>query len=502
MLLPLQDVLDSPLFLKSRPQILAGAARIEQTGVRWVHSSEVLQIAPLLRGEELLLSGGQALLKLRHEAQVQYVQSLADRNVSALAIETAGLSMDIGKRLIEAAEAAGLPLIELRVTVPFVEMAEAINRIIVSQQALALQRADAISQRLAQHIATAGPNLTPLVMLIAEALSVNALLVDLAGVPLATSRSIPEEDEALEIVSDIFVGDVVAARLHLQSPREADRELLSTIAERLGSILALALAQHHRPTRSQIADSALIQAIIRNSSAPEIRELSAQVGLPVTAPVAILIFRSVELGRIRGALERILRRHSPEIKTYMDSEYLYGIIPLSPDSPRLDRRRLLELMRADIHPLAVQGVMGPGVHDATHGSWSLREALLAEHLVGAMPHAGGLRDCDDVVLERFCARELDGDAVYRFTQELLSELLEQDARRGSNLVKTLETWLTSGCNSTATATALFLERQTLHKRLNRIFDILGGDPRGTSRMAALHLATKLAQNSFAPVQKP
>lgn len=86
-------------------------------------------------------------------------------------------------------------------------------------------------------------------------------------------------------------------------------------------------------------------------------------------------------------------------------------------------------------------------------------------------------------------------------RELLAGLPEHDAQRGSNLVETLETRLASGCNSTATATALFLERQTLHKRPNRIFEILGGDPRVTSRMAALHLATKLAQSPFVPVQK-
>ena len=502
MLLPLRDVLDSPLFLKSRPQILAGAAHLEDTSVRWVHSSEVLQIAPLLRGGELLLSGGQSLLNLSHAAQVSYVESLADRNVAALAIETAGLAKGIGQHLIDAAEAAGLPLIELRATVPFVEMAEEINRFIVSQQALALQRADDISQRLAQQIATAGPNLSPLVELIAESLSVNAELADLAGAPLATSQRIPKELEVLEVFSDIFVSNMVAARLHLKTPRAAERELLNTIAERLGSILALALSQHHRPSRSQIADSALMQAIIRNSSAPEIRELGTQVGLSMATPVVIIIFRSVDLGRIRGMHERILRRHSPEIKTYMDSEYLYGLIPLNPVSARMDRKRLVGLLREDIHSLALQGAMGPGVYDATHGYWSLREAMLAEQLATSLPaHAGGLRDCDNVVLERFCARELNAKAVDTFIHELLAELLEHDAQRGSSLVKTLETWLTSGCNSTATAATLYLERQTLHKRLTKIFDILGGDPRGTSRMAALHLATRLAQSPFIPAAK-
>ena len=32
----------------------------------------------------------------------------------------------------------------------------------------------------------------------------------------------------------------------------------------------------------------------------------------------------------------------------------------------------------------------------------------------------------------------------------------------------------------------------MHQRLQRIFSLCGGDPRSTGRLAALHLATRLA----------
>ncbi|MFL4479666.1 PucR family transcriptional regulator [Paeniglutamicibacter sp. ORCA_105] len=500
MLLSLKDVLALPLFAKARPRIVAGAEQVTHNGVRWVHSSEVLEIAPLLRGEELLLSGGQTLLALRPEAQVQYVQSLAERRVAALAIETAGLNKSLSPALIAAADAAGLPLIELRATVPFVELAETINRGIVSAQAMALQRADEISQRLAQQIATSGPNLDPLIALIAEALEANTLLVDPGGITLASSRGIPEDEIGMEIVSDIFVSDVVGARLHLESRHPSERELLTTVAERLGSILALALSQHHRPTRSQIADSALMQAIIRDSGDGKVKDLCTRVGLEASVPVAVVIFRGVELGRMRSALERILRRNSPDIKTYLDGDYLYGLIPLRGRSPKEDRRKILRGLRGEIGAIPVQGVMGPWVADATHGSWSLQEAFLTERLALPMPDSGGLRDCEDVVLERLCVRELGRESADRFVQEMLSDLISHDSMRAGDLVATLDAWLSSGCNSTAAAASLFMERQTLHKRLNRIFELLGGDPRGSSRIAALQLATKLATSNLSTVK--
>ena len=33
----------------------------------------------------------------------------------------------------------------------------------------------------------------------------------------------------------------------------------------------------------------------------------------------------------------------------------------------------------------------------------------------------------------------------------------------------------------------------MHQRLRRIFELCGGDPRDTGRLAALHLATRLAR---------
>lgn len=70
---------EPPRFLNNVPEAL-------NRPVRWVHSSEVLDIAPLLSGGELLLSGGQALAGVTAERQADYVRELAARGgVAALA---------------------------------------------------------------------------------------------------------------------------------------------------------------------------------------------------------------------------------------------------------------------------------------------------------------------------------------------------------------------------------------------------------------------------------
>ncbi|WP_456505994.1 helix-turn-helix domain-containing protein [Arthrobacter sp. UYCu723] len=50
-----------------------------------------------------------------------------------------------------------------------------------------------------------------------------------------------------------------------------------------------------------------------------------------------------------------------------------------------------------------------------------------------------------------------------------------------------------GCNTAYAARELHVERQSMHQRLRRIFELCDGDPRSTGRLAALHLATRLAR---------
>jgi len=104
MVVMLSEVLQLELMQHANPLVRAGKDLIGAGKVRWVHSSEVLEIAPLLRGQELLLSGGDALLNLRPAAQHEYVRSLAARHVTALAIQTAGSGRSLSAELVQAAE--------------------------------------------------------------------------------------------------------------------------------------------------------------------------------------------------------------------------------------------------------------------------------------------------------------------------------------------------------------------------------------------------------------
>ncbi|MBG0739706.1 PucR family transcriptional regulator [Paeniglutamicibacter antarcticus] len=488
-MLPLAEVLDNELVRAGRPRIRAGRAMIAVNSVRWVHSSEVLQIAPLLRGEELLLTGGAALLGLKPAAQQDYIRRLAERHVSALVIETAGLSRKLSAELVQAAEDSSLPLIEFQSVVPFVDVAEDINRRIVSKQIAALQTADSIAQHLMEALAS-GATLSTLMDLLAKSLKTQVVLMDLRGAVLETAGEAMEQAELIEV--EIFIGGIATAKLSIHRRASSDAAVLRTIGERLSGTLALALSQRYQPTLSQVADTTLMRAVLDGSGAAQVKEFCAIAKFPTDQPVLMMEFRRIGLANIQGSAERAVRRCCPGVRTYQEGGNVYALIPLGNVGTRQRRFSILETLEKELAEIAVTGVMGPTVVDATLAHWSLSEAKLAHSLGPASKVGNNLWDSENFVVERLAAGALPALAVARLTQELVGELLEYDKRRGTKLLETLDQWLVTGCNTAEAARILFLERQSMHNRLTRIFELLGGDPRGTGKMAGLHLAVRLA----------
>ena len=102
-------------------------------------------------------------------------------------------------------------------------------------------------------------------------------------------------------------------------------------------------------------------------------------------------------------------------------------------------------------------------------------------------------DAEEFAVERLSVQSLDPYQRRNFVRQQLGALLDHDAQRNSRLLDTLATWLDCGCNTAHAARELHVERQSMHQRLRRIFELCGGDPRDTGRLAALHLAARLAR---------
>lgn len=469
----------------AEPKLLNDVPEALSRPVRWVHSSEVLDIAPLLSGGELLLSGGQALAGVTAERQADYVRDLAARGVAALALETGPALPEVPAAMLEVAEAAGLPVIELRQVVPFVGVMQEINSLLVSESVEHLQRGDQASHAMAAELAHGG-GLDQLLAVLAERTGASARLVSPSGLTLgAAGGTFSSDDDGSVTVVDVPVRGVLAARLEVKMPDGGDAGLARVAGERSVDILGLALLQRMPPGLKELAGIELMRAINSGSQEWQLQQLGPASGFPVDGAVAAVVIRSTSAGHLRPAVDALLRGCVPHSASYANNAELIALASLGGSATR---QVLLEALRALDVPSGSVVAVGPTGRGISEAPWSLAEARRAFDLDTT---GRGVVDADTLAVELLAGESLDPATREGFVQRQLGALVEHDRLKKSELMRTLAVWLDTGCNTAQAARELHLERQSLHHRLQRIFELCGGDPRGSGRLAALHLATRL-----------
>ncbi|WP_324590309.1 PucR family transcriptional regulator [Citricoccus sp.] len=486
----LGDLLQNPAVTGADPVVRHAPPGAMARAVRWVHSSEVLDIGGLLHGGEVLLTGGTELRRLDGAGLAGYMASLSARGLAALVVQTAGWEQREVEPLVTAATAAEVALIEFRRTIPFIDVTEAVNSAIVTRHARRHTLVDDLSRRIAEHISTRGPELPPILDLVASELRARVRLFgvhrgedDLIG-EAGTTGSPPEgtaESNTAEAV--VIVAGHVAAHLVIESA-VATTDLLEAAANRLSEVLALALAPTFGPSADQLAESRLMLAVLEGAPRETVRRLWDATSLP-QGPACMVY--AVPLAP-STAHEVLLRR---VVIRAAGSPWARGralLVPLGGQDAPTRRAELFSSLADALGTLPVVCAVGPIVWEGAAAGESMADALA---LVDE--HAGGPAVIDSMEwFGRRVLRQLETLAfVARHVQSALGRVISWDVRNGSKLVETLACWLDAGCNTTVAAGRMHVERQTLHKRLSTAFELLGGDPRHGGDLWSLHVAVKV-----------
>src|SRR4051812_4618868 len=177
--LVLRQVLDHPVLQPARPMLLSGEDHLDHA-VRWVHTADLYDIAPLLRGDEILLTNGVGLIGVDETGRRLYVRRLAESGVAGLLFEVGRTLAQVPADMVDEARDVGLPVVELQPVLRFTEVAEAVNSELIDRSVARLRHADEISRTLSEALAR-GASLSELVEQIATALGMWVRLSDYAG---------------------------------------------------------------------------------------------------------------------------------------------------------------------------------------------------------------------------------------------------------------------------------------------------------------------------------
>ncbi len=513
MALTLRELLDFDVLRQAEPEVLVGLDALDRP-VRWVHSSEIFEIGPLLAGGEVLLTTGLGLAGPDAGARRHYVRDLADRGVAGLVLELGRTFPTAPPELVEEAELFGLPLIVLNAVVPFIKISQAANTAIVDAASTRLRLADAVSQGLNSAL-IAGAGVGGLLAAAAGVTGSPLILLSAAGA-LVAAHGVRDHKDAWAVVD--LARRIVPIRVHGgewgrlvagpgSSLPEAD---LQTVLERTSAALSLAvLLTGSPPSQTDRQVSALLADLV-SPSVPGEADFRLRSGLVGFAPrpdhqVVAVAVDGPETGPALTMLERAARKlGTPRLMGRVGGDVLALLLVATEsrghtrDTPRdavgavqvaVEEARsgigVPELTAAVGHP--VPGRAGPV---ALAGTLKAARATLRLTLADRASRPGG---APAVATSRTVALELhllDGDPGHlpEIATSLIRPLLDWDAAHRSELVHTLEVLLRHGGSPTRAAAALHLGRQSLYQRIERIETLLSvriDDP-------ALHASLLLA----------
>jgi PucR family transcriptional regulator, purine catabolism regulatory protein len=297
------EVLALPVMRRGVPKVVAGASGVDRR-VRWVHAAEVVDIAHLLRGGELVLTTGIAL-PADPAALTRYVDELAEVRAAGIVVELIRRwSDELPAALIAAAERRALPLITLARETRFVAITEAVGALILDAQVEELRAAEAIHERFtALTVSGAEPaeilrevarsSGLPVVL---ETLTHHVLGYDAAGEnpsellanwehrsrAVTLSGRTGYDESAGWLVTVVGARDDDWGRLVLLAPEQPSHRHV-VVAERAASALALhRLVARDRDSLERQTHRSLLSALLSSGPVPvDLAARSAAVGVPL-----------------------------------------------------------------------------------------------------------------------------------------------------------------------------------------------------------------------------
>ncbi|MHB0890957.1 PucR family transcriptional regulator [Streptomyces sundarbansensis] len=480
--------------------VRAGADRLD-TPVRWAHASELADPVPYMDGGELLLVTATNLDAENADSMRRYVRRLAGARVAGVGFAVGVTYDDIPQALVDAAQEAGLPLLEVPRRTPFLAISKAVSAAIAADQYRAVT-AGFEAQRELTKAALAGDGAAGLLARLAAHIDGWAALYDTSGAVLAAApdwaarraaRLTPDVQRLRDrpAPASIVVADS-EDRVELQS-LGTGRRARGALA--VGTGAALGTAERYA-VHSAVALLTLTTARSRSLQGAE--------------------------QRLGAAVLRMLLAGQPDHARAVAGD-LYGDLldapfrlliaeAAAPAGPELLTETMEAAAARSGEALLLVPEGGRVVVLAADGGAAMAAcASYAEAQEDRGPREGGAEDSDVVVglsapagpiavsaaykqaeqalsvarrrgralveHEELAAGSvlplLADDAVRAFADGMLRALREHDAKGRGDLVASLRAWLSRHGQWDAAAADLGVHRHTLRYRMRRVEEILG-----------------------------
>lgn len=527
--LKVRDIFESEHF--KHAFVAAGAVGLDKV-IRWVHVLEVKEFDSLIHGGELILTTGVGL-HLGSSQQLEFFSRLIDSGTVGICIEKGEYIQEIHPDVLALADERDFPIILFDETVKFVDITQELHSLIINRHHGLLQYLDVSSRKFIELSMSSNGILKilqelhayfhqPVIFIPIRGKSYffpagQKDLFDMVHDYFQSTKSEDLAQRAVTIREENFILMPVKGLgqtwgyIYLRSGQGASEEFHYLILDRAAlSIAQILLRNRTIEERKQHSEDKLVRSLLLGRE-QDLTEIASQLGFSGADKSYRVFVMEIDPGQGLPNEEDWENMRLQRTILVRDAFKRFGLSPAI--SATQEEVAVIAAFPADAAG-KVKESLGSLV---AHFSFAKEKNLLND----ASPIFGIGRDyshinrlstsyqeaCKLISLKRKGTLEevnfYEDTGIYRilfalkkeaeldtFIGDYLGKLLSYDAEHESELYETLKVYLECGGAKKEAAERLFIVRQTLYHRLDKIEQLLGNDFMSSSTRLAIETAIK------------
>ncbi|WP_332691618.1 PucR family transcriptional regulator [Halalkalibacter lacteus] len=469
--------------------------------IKWVHVVEIMDIKHLLKGQELILTTG-LWWKGNTSSLLSFLQQLIDCQVAGLCIELGTRMNSLPDEAIEFADRHQLPIILFREEVPFVEITQDLHASIINKQVTSLTLLETFSQKLNELLLRMA-NRTELVSLLQRYTDVQVIMRSQQETIYLPNCTKYEKDKLQKVVTSQSNKNtnIIKKHVHILGGNQLeiilvkDQGKFQEIDCHLLDKTVTALAQHllrelYIEERRGVEEGHWLNGWLKGEHTEEmIHEYMYYYDSDISengAVVCVLAKAQANSYKTELAYQKLLIRTTFEqegFTTFLtEMPMQLGWILVNNRSvtdwkERVHRaiNKLNQMERQEWHGRISAVGVGKFVSLWKDIAKSFETAKEAHSLIPLVKEKKEMYVFEDLQLYRMLSVFHNKTDLGEMMETSLKPVLDYDARYNAKLLDTLQMYLACQGSKQETAKRLYIVRQTLYHRIEKLETLLGSD---------------------------
>ncbi|WP_141603811.1 PucR family transcriptional regulator [Terrilactibacillus laevilacticus] len=512
--------------------------------IRWAHVLETLDMDQLINGEELILTTGVGLNK--DSERLDFLRTLIQHGASCLCIELGPSFPRVSEDLISIALEHDFPIIVFEERVKFIEITQDLHTFLINTHYRTLQQLELISKEFHQLTLSSTAGLYNILKLLQKQLnhqifylpyegretsipllkqSVCQKMTEQIGKQIAVSTNrqklkrgepiIWSEDKNTFVLQAIVAMGQTWAYLCMnvghQKPSEFDtlvmgRAVLCIAQENIRIKYVEEKQMHH--------EQLWIKDLIHERPIDQ-KQMKARLGLDIKGCVRfrVCVIEMVDLkkGKVMEEEESlriyislltrtIFEENGFQLLITTENNQIIAIVMTKDSNSDLKhhlKNTLDQIKERFLHKRRDKTTLIIGIgrerHQLLDSHLGFKESQIVINMEKLKLREETLEHSyfyDDIGVARLLFMMQGEHKMDSFINDYIGAILAYDEEKGSNLLQTLKVYLDCGGSKQEAAKRLYVVRQTLYHRLQKIEELLGGDFMNTERRLSIEFAIR------------